>query len=196
MPSLSSVYNAGLAEETRVIAFLRKKFPETPVKLSSKDQNIFEDIDCFLGEEAISIKAQHTGAAYGNICFELLQKPYALQTSSSSYAEADLRASGWLPSWYYTSQADTYAIIQADYLYLYSKHDIQQYVSRNGWLRTRTLTNGRRRYLTEGNYRFSDALCGFLPTTGVTHTKHHCPFVTPSAPSRVFTPKSQPLVLL
>ena len=182
--TLRDVYQAGLDDEQRVLDFIAAKFPNHKVKPSTRDENIFQDIDLWVGATAVSVKAQHSGASFGNICFELLQSPRVLKDEVTS--QRILNASevhpddletligvGWIQSWYYTSKASIYAILQGTTLRLYHKSDIIDYVEDkgNGFLRIKQLTKARRSYLLNSNYRYTNSLCGYLNIDDVPHCR-------------------------
>ena len=146
MVTFTNTYQNGLAEERRVIEFLRTKFND--VTTSTKKQNVEQDIDCFIGDIGVSIKAEHAGLKYGHIYFEL---------------ENQLTATGdWAKDgWFYTGTAEKYVIIQGQEIRMYDKQAIVDYVEANGWFRTRTL--GWKTKATQGgSYRTMDTLSGFL----------------------------------
>ena len=146
MVTFTNTHQNGLAEERRVIEFLRTKFND--VTVSTKKQNVEQDIDCFIGDIGVSIKAEHAGLKYGHIYFEL---------------ENQLTATGeWSKDgWFYTGTAEKYVIIQGQEIRMYDKQAIVDYVEANGWFRTRTL--GWKTKATQGgSYRTMDTLSGFL----------------------------------
>ena len=146
MVTFTNTYQNGLAEERRVIEFLRTKFND--VTVSTKKQNVEQDIDCFIGDIGVSIKAEHAGLKYGHIYFEL---------------ENQLTATGdWAKDgWFYTGTAEKYVIIQGQEIRMYDKQAIVDYVKANGWFRTRTL--GWKTKATQGgSYRTMDTVSGFF----------------------------------
>lgn len=176
--TLNRQFVKGLTDEKLVKLFTRSQ--GCLVEPSTYDQDRHEDIDCFVDGKAVSIKAQHSGAKYGNIYFELAQhltehKDCQLSAAILSSHPHDastpdlLIATGsWEPSWWYTGKAKAYYILQGSKLYIYSKRSILKYVHNNGWLRVRSLSYGRRSYLG-GSYRYCNSICGFLNIDDVAH---------------------------
>ena len=146
MATFSSTYRNGLAEEKRVIEFLKTKFAD--VQPSTKQQNMIEDIDCFVDGVSVSVKAEHDGLRYGNVYFELENQITATQQ--------------WeLDGWYYTGKAEKYVIIQGQEIRLYDKKAIKDHVEANGWLRVLPLS-WKRKASQGGSYRTMDTRCGYL----------------------------------
>jgi hypothetical protein len=174
---LGAVYAKGLKDEKRVKTFMSELLGKAVLE-SSVYQDRFEDTDCFIEGHAVSIKAQHTGTIYGNICFELAQHLTVHRDCSltgSVLANRDIQqkdvdklvASGsWESSWYTNGKADQYYILQGDTLKIYEKSDILAYVAANGFLRMRPLSFQRKSY-QGGSYRYCNAICGYLPTNAV-----------------------------
>jgi hypothetical protein len=122
--------------------------------LASREEDVLQDIDCWVGANGVSIKNQDTGLQHGHIYFEL---------------EAQLTGSGdWVPSWWYTGQPDYYIIVQGDILRLIPKTTLTDYVADHGWLKTATLSPAKRS-TQGGNYRFQDSRCGFLDPSAIQH---------------------------
>lgn len=109
-----------------------------------------DDIDLWVWidgvREPVSIKRQDAGLKYNNIYFEL---------------KAQTKGGFWIDSWYHKGRATVYAIIQGDQMSLYRKADLVDYVSRNGWLKTRRLS-AKTKATQGGSYSLIDAECGFL----------------------------------
>lgn len=183
--TLSQVYSAGLSDERRVVNFLQDTFQTSVVRPASKEQNILKDIDCFVDEKAVSIKAQHAGARYGNIYFELAQEPRGCDSPKLNSKKdisvnqlQELLDIGWVPSWYHTTEADLYCILQGQTLRIYQKSDIVDYVTSSGFLRIRPLSDYRRGYLLESKtYRYTNAVCGYINITDVRHCQMNLPSV-------------------
>ena len=178
---MSSVYAAGLSDERLVKDFLRSK--GLTVTAPTTEQDHFEDIDGFVNGVSISIKAQHSGLRYGNICFEVAQHLTIYQdciltkkilgNKEITIADLDrLIASGsWEESWYQKGKAVLYYIYQGDTLHIYRKSDIVAHVAAQGFLRLRPLTKMRSSYLG-GSYRYTNAICGYLDTTAIPHISY------------------------
>ena len=146
MATFNATYRNGLAEEKRVIEFLRTKFEN--VINSTKRQNIDLDIDCFIDGVSVSIKAEHDGCKYRNIYFELENQLTATQEWHDD-------------GWFYTGEAEKYVIIQGNTIRMYSKAAIKDYVAANGWLRVLGLS-AKRKASQGGSYRTMDTRCGYL----------------------------------
>lgn len=150
--SFNQAYAQGLKDEEMVIAWL--KFKGYKVESSTREENIHQDIDCYINGVPTSIKAQHAGVKYGNIYMELK----AQLTSSKQ----------WVSSWFENGQAEQYLILQGKTLRLYKKADLLKHVAEIGWSHTRTLS-AQVKATQGGTYRFSNALLGFLKPSDVTH---------------------------
>lgn len=178
---LSSVYASGLADERFVKEFLSSK--GLKVDEPTKEQDRMEDTDAFVNGVAISIKAQHSGLKYGNICFELAQHltthqdcmltRVTLADKALTVANIDqlIAAGSWESSWYANGKAVLYYIYQGDQLHIYKKADIVAHVAAHGWLRIRPLTKMRSSYLG-GSYRYCNAVCGYIDTLAVPHISY------------------------
>jgi hypothetical protein len=172
------VFAAGLADERLVKQYLTTKGFD--VKEPTKDEDKFQDIDCYVNGIPGSIKAEHSGAKYGNIYFELAQ--HLTTHADCEYTKSVLNSKkltqqdiddlvdykSWEASWYVNGTALVYYIYQGDKLMVYRKQDVQAYVAKNGWLRIRTLSNYRKGYLGSG-YRYINSACGFLNIDDVKH---------------------------
>lgn len=125
----------------------------------------FQSIGIEPGTHSVSVKRNDEGKRYGNICFELLQQERAVLGDTRTDLER------WTKTgWFNTGKAAIYAIIQQRDLYLYAKSQIIDYVTENGWLRTRRLTWQRKDALMRvPGYRFDDSLCGYLNTEAPNH---------------------------
>lgn len=179
---MGAVYAKGLKDERRVKKFISEVLG-IAVYEPSVYQDTFEDTDCFINDRAVSIKAQHSGAVYGNICLELSQHltvhkdcsvtPIVLTKPNINQADVDkLNATGsWVESWWHTGKAEQFYILQGDTLRIYEKSDMRDYVAKNGWLRCRPLSFKRSSYLG-GSYRYCNSICGYLPTDAVKNIKH------------------------
>ena len=185
----SAVYAKGLNDERIVKSFLTALGKD--VQPSTKDEDMFGDIDCWVEGRSVSIKAQHSGASYNNICFELAQHLTEYQDcpiSKTIISRKDLTvkdterlvASGsWCKSWWDNGRAEYYYIYQADQLHVYKKSEIQDYIAKHGWLRIRPLSWARKSY-QGGTYRYCNALCGYLPTDCIPHAIYKIVRVMPS----------------
>lgn len=142
----NNTYAKGLSDERRIVSFLKEK--GFNVRVATKEENYTQDIDCWVGDIPVSIKAEHKGLEYNNIYFEL---------------ENQLTATGeWIKDgWFYKGLAKQYLILQGQEIRLYDKQAIIDYVQDNGWLRTRTLS-WRVKAQQGGTYRTMDTLSGYL----------------------------------
>ena len=113
---MTDSYSQGLADEASLIHLLSKHHKVTA---STKDENIFDDIDCYVEGTPVSIKTQHTAAKTGNLCFEL-------RTRWRKNKE-------WNNSWYYNSKAYYYLVQVVDKVYRINTNDLHDYVDKHGW---------------------------------------------------------------
>lgn len=153
LEQFNKAYKQGLADERLVIEFMKQQGFE--VTDSTDNENKTKDIDCYIDGIPTSIKAQHKGLKYNNIYFELEQQ----LTSTKN----------WVPSWYYTSRAEQYLILQGNTLRLYKKDDIKKHATEIGWSHTRRLSP-EAKSTQGGSYRYCDARLGFLKPTDVEHS--------------------------
>ena len=191
--TLSNVYAAGLSDERLVKDFLRAK--GMLVVEPSRDQDMFDDVDAFVNGVAVSIKAQHTGLAYGNICFELAQQLTSHQDCpetkkiitdknlSPETLDKLVALGSWETSWYQNGKAALYYIYQGTRLHVYTKASIQSYVAAHGWLRLRPLSRSRSAYLG-GAYRYCNSVCGFLDTQSIPHLSYQLLKTRTPAPNK------------
>lgn len=108
----------GHKREAQVIRYLQDTF-HTVIRPSSRDENILEDIDCWMGNTSISIKSQDIALRTKNFGFEL----------EMHNKERD----EWVPSWYFTGKAQYYVIIVGETCYQLCKQRLQDYVNEHGW---------------------------------------------------------------
>ena len=189
MSLLSIVYQKGLSDERIVKDFIKTGL-NLIVKPPTALQDHFQDIDGIINGVPISIKAQHSGVAYGNIYMELSQQLTAFKDCQETLAVlgqktisqedlSRLEALGsWESSWYFTGLAEVYLIYQGDLLLIYRKSDIIAHVAAQGWLRIRPLSARRVNYLG-GKYRYCNAICGYLGIRDIYHTVHLVPYDLP-----------------
>lgn len=144
----AEVWRNGLAEERRIKMFLLSL--GFHVTNSSKEENIWDDIDCWIGTTSVSIKAQHSSLNYPGItaCFELEQCLTGTDT--------------WETSWFYNGKADKYLILQGTTLSLIDSKALKEQVERQGFSYTRTNKTATRAY-SGGSSRYQDARCGYIP---------------------------------
>lgn len=147
-------YARGLADQKLVEEYLKSQ--GHAVLPSAKEDDLLYDVDCYLDGVPTSIKAQHKGASFGNIYFELK----AQLTSNKK----------WVNSWYFNGKAEQYLILQGNVLRLYKKTDVEAQVESKGWLRQRTLSASVKA-TQGGSYRYSNSLLGFLNISDVAHKR-------------------------
>ena len=175
---LQACYEQGLSDELKVIEFLRAQ--GYTVETSSREDNIKNDIDCWVNGKPTSIKSQHKGVWFRNIGFELANHlttqancgltKKILGTGSISIADVDslISSGSWEPGWMSTGTATNYLFYQGGNIRLYTKESIKRYVATNGWLRVRPLTEDTRSYLG-GFYRHCNTICAYLQWDCVPH---------------------------
>lgn len=112
-------WKAGVASEQEVIAHLSTLWKN--VRPSTTEENIHCDVDCWVGDESVSIKTQHTSKRKygGNITFEL-------EMYDSWFDE-------WLPSWFHTGQATYYLWRIQHEVFLIRKDSLLDYLAEHGW---------------------------------------------------------------
>lgn len=146
---VSEQYRLGLAEEKKVRLFLVSQ--GFKVFKASKEEDMFEDIDLWVGDIPVSVKAQHEALRYGanrSVYFEL--------------AQLERETGEWVPSWFYTGKAEKYLILQGKELMLIDKLAVIEYIKVKPWIE-RTLTEKRRQALiNSGKYRYVDSRCGYI----------------------------------
>jgi hypothetical protein len=175
-----SIYRKGLADESLVKQHLVNTGRIlTP---STKEQDMFEDTDCFIDGRAVSIKTQHSAAKYGTIGLELTQHLTIHQdcaTSKTILANKELtlndikrlEATGsWRQSWFYNGKADDYYVYIGEVLRIYKKEDILAHLAAHPYKRIRALRADTKAN-QGGKYRFCNAISGYLDINAVKHTK-------------------------
>lgn len=171
----TKIYNAGLDEEYRVLAFLESK--GFTVKDATKKEQ-FLDIDCYLDGVATSIKAEHDGAKYGDIYFELasqkgsakflrtldLTEFITIQTWASKAKRQNVPSDllDYFSAWFFTGKAEQYLILQGDRLRLYRKSDILYYMNKLG--PDKVLGLSPYRLQTQGG---KNTICAFIKSDAV-----------------------------
>lgn len=138
----------GLSEEKRVKDFLISK--GFKVFNSSRDENKFDDIDCFIGEVSVSIKAEHAALKYANrsVYFEIRQQ----LTETQEWVDE---------GWYHTGKAEKYLILQGTELMMIDTATLKEYIGLNGWDFVRPL-GWRTVKRLGGTYRYMNAECGYI----------------------------------
>lgn len=170
------VYNKGLADERLVKAHLTRSGKE--VIPSTKEEDMFFDVDCYVNGVPTSIKSTHSAAKYGTIGLELISQLTEKQgcaTSKSILANKELTmndvkrltATGnWLESWWYNGKAEHYCFYIGEVLRTYRKVDIQEYINNHGYTRIRPL-KAETAKSQGGKYRFCNAVSIYLPLAKV-----------------------------
>lgn len=152
-------------DEAIVSLFLQEKFGNT--RNSSRQENIENDIDLWLGSTPISIKAQQEGVRYQNICLELYSQrgvipvdpgfnPYDVLTIRSRVRET---TSPWFLSWFNSpkSKAEYLAILQGSQLRVLHKLHLLDLIEEDGFTRVVNLKDS-----TYENQDYLDTICGYL----------------------------------
>ncbi len=120
-------YNTGLHDE---LSLIRRLAPHHAVTASTREENLLQDIDCYIDGVPVSIKTQNTAAKTGNLAFEL---------------RFCWRATGeWVDSWFYYGLADYYLVQVYDKVYRLDCKPLKAWVAGRGWDRETTNT-GRSR---------------------------------------------------
>ncbi len=159
------LHSGGIRDQQRVMKYLSTLGTVTEAT-EHEDRRL--DIDCWFNGEAVSIKAQHAGLQYNNICMELAtfhhNQPWepsdllAFQRAVTTMAAVKrYQTRGAAPSWYYTGTATVYAILQGSRLRLYRKTAIQQYEQQHNFLRVCGLSVALLRSQSGVN-----SFCGYL----------------------------------
>jgi hypothetical protein len=105
--------------------------------LATPEENMRFDIDFYADEHAVSVKTQHKGLETGNFSFELEQQ------LGRQYM--DIPAGTWVrhQGWH-VSEAEWYAIVQGNTVYVLKWSALHRHVKRNGWDRVVELSEGVR----------------------------------------------------
>lgn len=175
-----TIYNKGLQDEATVKTHLRNT--GRLVTASTKEQDMFDDVDCFVDGVAVSIKSQRAGVKYGNVGLELSQHLTTHEGCATTRAIlsnkditvkdiARLEAVGsWSSSWFINGKAEEYYIYSGEVLRKYKKVDILTYIAKAGYLRIRPL-KPETKTSQGGRYRYCNALSGYFQYNAVPHTK-------------------------
>lgn len=109
----------GVQSENEVVEHLSSLWPS--VRPSTTEENIHLDIDCWVGDESVSIKTQHTSKRKygGNITFEL-----------EMY---DSWFDRWIPSWFWNGEATYYLWRIQHEVFLIRKSSLLDYLNEHGW---------------------------------------------------------------
>lgn len=165
------VYNKGLDNEVKVLTFLADLGTFDQIVVCDAIEDQVADIDLILDGIPTSIKCMHEGEKWGNTYFELVTQRY--QPKRLESFEHD-RLNGWLkgrlghlhftdPSWFagwfFSGKAQQYLIWQGETLRLYSKADIEDFLTVNGFLKVLPLSY--KVLQTQGG---KNTVCGFVNT--------------------------------
>lgn len=121
-PIIATQYKDGVFYEEQVKTWLRDIGHD--VSDSTKEENIVDDIDCWVDGEGVSIKSHLP--KYFNMSFQ--------------FELEGCRNNRWVKSWYYTGKAKYYVMWKRhnEYkgeLYRLNKEDVVNYVEDKGWSR-------------------------------------------------------------
>lgn len=179
--SLNHCFARGAIAEKAVKASLAAQgFEITP---STKSENRDLDIDCYINDVPLSIKAEHAGVRYGDIYFELFQqltshsgclssRRLLKQLASTNKPDYDsvlqqlLQTGSWEDGWWYSGKAQLYAILQGQDIRLYLKEHLVRHWNAHGWRKVRSLSSHTKSYLG-GKYRYCNSVCGFIKPADV-----------------------------
>lgn len=169
------VYNRGLVNEEKVIDFISKLGVFDQIVSTDAIEDQVADIDVILDGIPTSIKCMHEGAKYGNTYFELVTQrwqPRRLESYEHDRLRTWLKGRlghmtftdpTWFAGWFFTGQAQQYLIWQGETLRLYSKADIQDFLTVNGFLKMLPLSY--KVLCTQGG---KNTVCGYVNTAELT----------------------------
>lgn len=175
-----AIYRKGISEEASIKEYLRNT--GRLVTESTKEENMFQDIDCFVNGRSVSIKTMHAGAKYGNIGMELMS---LLTVHQDCQASSDILANkvltmescrslyntgNWELGWYPNGKAEDYYILIGEVLRIYRKEDIQAHLANNKFLRICGLKKETKAN-QGGKYRYCNTISGYLNYNSVIHSK-------------------------
>jgi len=144
----------GMREEQRIMQEIATRYRTGVVKGTSYEDRRC-DIDCYVGDVAVSIKSQPIALSSGNFGFEL------------EVFDKDTKA--WEESWYHTGQASVYVIAVGDDLYHIQKSKLVAYVDVFGWDSINELS--ARVKATQVHHQHLNSKCGLIRIT--TLLKHN-----------------------
>lgn len=156
--SFNQAYQNGLNEERRVKMFFQNQ--GCRVFGSSYEENVYDDIDCWVDNVPVSIKAQHAALKYP-------RQTFYFETEQQLTADSSWHKTGW----FYQGKAQVYAILQGNELSILDvakvKAELANRATQPEWAETdgfsyvRSLSAAVRK-TQGGSYRFSDARCGYI----------------------------------
>jgi len=144
----------GMREEYRIMGVIAERYRKGVVKGTSYEDRRL-DIDCYVGDEPVSIKSQPIAQHTGNFGFEL--------------EVLDRDSNEWEKSWYYNGQATTYVIAVGTELYHILKSKLVLYIELYGWDSINELSAKVK--ATQVNHQHLDSRCGLVRIT--TLLKHN-----------------------
>lgn len=174
----TQVYNRGLEDEETVLDFLFST-GEYSVAATEEIEDQLSDIDCYINGIPASIKAEHEGARYGNIYFELVTQrgrkglsPELTLAQTESLTDlfsrvgsvpfANLKDGSWFPGWFHLSKAKLYIIWQGDQLMIFQKKDILAYIRTSGFRKVLGLS-----WKVLQQQHGKNTICGYINTNDV-----------------------------
>lgn len=160
MPRYYTLDQRGLDTEQAVLDFWRGL--GLAARPSCKRDNIKHDIDVYVADVAVSVKAEHAGVRYGHVYVELATEiPNGQEWSDDGRALAERltgsKLGGYWPGWFFSGQATMYAIVQASDLLLYGKSQLRKHLERGGCVHTRGLSRKVRATQTG-----RDTICAYM----------------------------------
>jgi hypothetical protein len=165
-------YAEGIASEVKIFEFLRDCGDFKTVEYVKDKERQLQDIDVMLDGVPTSIKTQHAGAVYGNLCIELATEHYGFgfQPGDKEKCLAMVeKCGGYIPEskiallnpgWWFMSEAKQMVILQGDVLKLWDKQVLQNYIDWNGFLRVRSLSPK-----VLAGQKWLNTWSGYLPNT-------------------------------
>jgi len=144
----------GMREEKRIMQEIATRYRTGVVKGTSYEDRRC-DIDCYVGDVAVSIKSQAIAQRTGNLGFEL--------------EVFDRDSNEWEQSWYYNGQASTYVIAVGADLYHILKSKLVLYVDTFGWDSINELS--ARVKATQVHHQHLNSRCGLIRITSLLQHK-------------------------
>lgn len=150
--SYATRFNAGSALE--IEDMVRESFERrghtTTDSSDAEDRNL--DIDFWLRTKdmkllAVSVKWQRAALKTGNVAFEF---------------EVTTKFQMTEPGWFETGEADVYAVVVGNKLYIIWKRDVVRYVNAFGWDKVRSLNSKNRAKQESSGHYHANAKVGLL----------------------------------
>jgi hypothetical protein len=118
---------------------------------ASTEENIHDDIDCWIDGVGVSIKTQHSGKKTGNIVMELKVKQ---------------RGTGvWEDSWFHNGKAVYYLITVGDKTYRIYADKLKEWLAIHGFDRTTQNSAATVANQSAIGHRHADSLIGLISIT-------------------------------